>query len=105
MKTKLLKKVRKRYVITYYSKQLDIFDTTYFGVFMTIKDKNESFSYTGVEICTPDKFQNIFGNQVTTKEEARLFLLKKLASWIRKDYRHVRTRVPRQTIETIWYKK
>jgi len=104
MKTKLLKKVRKRYVIQYKSKQATYYDKTFYGQSMVIWDRQEDYSLRGVEICFPDKYQKFFDAHRPTKELARLLLLDTLMNWIREDYKHTRKRVPKQIIERIWYK-
>lgn len=102
MKIKLLKKIRKRFSITYYSKEISLWDSTYYGQCMVLQDSHSEYRNKYVEICTPDKYQNFFSDQALTKEDAKNLLLAKLIKWIKQDYRH--TRKTKQTIEKIWYK-
>ncbi len=105
MKTKLLKKVRKRYQITYYPKQITLWDKTFKGESMLIEDKHERYSLRGVEICPPDKYQKFLDFHQPTKEDAKNFLLGVLMKWIKEDYKHTKKRKIEQKVEIIWYSK
>lgn len=105
MKVKLLKKIRKRYVILYYPKEITIFDETFKGECMILDDLDSEYNITGVEICEPSTQQEFWRYGARTKEEARVFLMAKLVKWIANDYKKYRTRKVKQTIETIWYAK
>ena len=106
MKTKLLKKVRKRYKIIYYEKQVTLYDHTFNGECMILIDDDcEWKQIIGVEICNSENYQKWFEYRQTTKEDAKDLLLKKLSEWIKHDYRKTRKRKVKQTIKTIWYDK
>lgn len=103
MKIKLLKKVRKRYVIQYYPKEINFLNETFRGQCMVFFDNNDNYRLSGVEICTPDKYQNYFHKHKPTKEEAKAYLIEYLMEYIRKDYRYAKKRKSKQIIENVWY--
>ena len=106
MKVKLLKKIRKRYKIVYYQKQINVYRETFKGQCMILRDTNNDYrSVIGVEICLPTNSQKFWDYVQPTKEEAKAFLMAKLVKWIANDYKKYRTRKVKQTIETIWYAK
>ena len=105
MKTKLLKKVRKRYKIVYYEKQVTLWDKTYKGECMVLFDKGGERYSVGVEICNPENHKKFFTSREPTKDDAKNFLLGGLINWIKEDYKQHRTRKAKQIIETIWYAK
>lgn len=100
MKTKLLKKVRKRYVVTYYPREIKLFDSIYRGQCMVLWDRKEDHRLTGVEIGI--KYDNFFELRAATKEEARRILMDKIISWVKRDYPYAYKR-KKQNVELIWY--
>lgn len=103
MKTKLLKKVRKRYTITYYPKQISLYGEVFKGECMVLRDTVND--YRCVEICNPENFQKWFSHRSPTKEDAKEYLLNQLLYWIKKDYKEYRIRKPNQNVEIIWYNR
>ena len=106
MKIKLFKKVRRRYVITYYPKQITLYGEIFKGQCMVLIDTVNNYKPVhGVEICNFVNYQTWFGHRCSTKEEAKEFLLNTLLNLIKKDYKEYRTRKPNQNVETIWYNR
>jgi hypothetical protein len=90
MKTKLLKKVRKRYSITHYPNGVFLWDEFYKGPITVIRDRDSSCRYD--ISCLP-------------KQVAYDKLYKKLLKWIQQDYGTFKSRRIRITSEQLWYKK
>ncbi len=106
MKTKLLKRIRKRYSITYYPKQLDISGSPFKGEFMVLTDNKEWYRLSKiVQITNTISIFTLFDLKESTKSDAKLLLLDYLNKWIVEDYKHTRKRKSNQKIETIWYNK
>ena len=89
MKTKLLKKVRSRYSITYYPKGVIIGNTFLEGPITALGDSKDSWriKYTFLP-----------------KQEAYVELYSVLVKWIRKDYSPYMKSKPGIS-EQLWYKK
>jgi hypothetical protein len=105
MKTKLLKKIRKRYTITYHPEQVWVYGHRYVGDCLILRDTTDSMrSICGIEITKNKPFQKWFSLQAATKEEARKLMLEVLCKWIERDYHETRTRVTRESSELLWYK-
>lgn len=105
MRVKLLKKVRKRYVIRYFPKQFRIGEDIFAGQCMVLTDNENQYAIYGVEICEFENYQRFCNQSATTKEQAKGILLDKLAEWIAKDYKRTRTRKTKQVVEIVWYNR
>lgn len=110
MKTKLLKKIRKRYTIVYYPKEYIRWDKKYKGECMVLYDKQETYRTLVVDIIKIDdpkvyNYNMLSNHFVRNKEDAKNYLIFKLTDWIISDYKHTRTRNNRQGEELIWYNK
>lgn len=101
MKTKLLKKIRQRYVITYYPREIKLYSSIFRGQCMTMWDKKEEYRFVGIEIGETRTFVH-FQQSALTKEEAKKILLKRMIDWIRTDYSHTYKK-KKQNVELIWY--
>lgn len=101
MKTKLLKKVRKRYKITYYPKGTFIFYEYVNKKLMLLSDNKEEHHGVWVEI-NPDRVNCNDQSVKRTKEHAKIYLLQCLSSWIRNDYKHTSNKKKIQ-IKKVWY--
>ena len=87
MRTKLLKKIRKRYRITYYPKEIYLFNEKWKGPIWLLEDAHNSWR------------SHLIGNENQDPENA---LLDKLQDWIKKDYFYARKRKTQQKVEIIW---
>ena len=89
MKVKLLKKVRKRYVITYYPKGVALYDNWHEGPLMVLKDTNNSWRTIAWEH--------------DTKEELFNHAFERLKIWITRDYKKDYKRNKKVISEKLWY--
>ena len=90
MKTKLLKKVRKRYSINHYPKGVYLCGRFLKGPVTILQDNHNQF-----------KFWNIVGGD---KQKALDELMDELKKWILTDYKHTRKIKKEKTIvEKLWY--
>ena len=89
MKAKLLKKIRKRYTITYYANGVFLYDDFFEGPITVLEDKQSS--YRAVASCKQ-------------KQEAYEDTYAKLLEWIQKDYGTFKNRRKNIISEQLWYK-
>lgn len=103
MKTKLLRKVRKRYSIVF-EKNSTYFKDVINGTwdFVQLIDKDFAYRQTTVFVSKKPKSN---GKVFETKEEAFQYLHDVLTKWILKDYAHlgVRRNKTRNIREKLWY--
>jgi hypothetical protein len=88
MKTKLLKKVRKRYSITHYPKGLWRYGEFIKGPVTRLQDKKHSWRGLSMEGDKQEAFNVLYGY---------------LKHWIVKDYIHSRKRKVKTIEEKLWY--
>lgn len=95
MKTKLLRKVRKRYSIVYYPNGFKTHMDTIYSECVVLNDSKCSFNAR----------MTVFQMTRFTKEEAFSILRIKLIKWIRNDYDHlgIRKNKLRKIKEKLWY--
>jgi hypothetical protein len=104
MKTKLLRRVRRRYSIEYREKS-DFYESVLYGLWdiMFLWDNTEEYRRIPVFIGKKPPSSDLF---FETKEEAFEYLRNRLCEWIARDYKHagVRRNKTINKIEKLWWK-
>lgn len=90
MKVKLLKKIRRRYSITYYPNGRFICGDFYNGPITTLEDSDDSWRLTSSSL---------------EKDMAYGYLYGVMQTWIQRDYGIFKSRKHKITSEQLWYKK
>lgn len=103
MKTRLLRKIRKRYSIEY-RENSDFYESVVSGLWniMFLWDNDDSYRRIPVFIGKKPNSSDLF---FETKEEGFEYLRKRLCQWIAKDYKSAGTRRNKNInkIEKLWY--
>ena len=106
MKTRLLKKIRKRYKIKYYPNHLYWWGNVYYGEFVILHDNNNGYRKCVIEIKSDitDITDSRGFNSEKSKNDAKKIFMDTLSKWIKNDYAHIKKN-KKQKIENIWYNK
>lgn len=94
MKVKLLKKIRKRYIIKYWPNGVFLSGDFYEGPILRLEDTNSMFRECNIRLSS-----NV------SKEQAYDLLYEKLLTWIQQEYGTFRSRRVNIVSETLWHGK
>ena len=92
MKTKLLKKVRKRFVINHYPKGMPFFGEIWEGEFLRLTDNSNGYFHNSCKITS-----------LVTFQEGLNFLKDVIVKVLRKEYG--RTKRKKIIVNKVWYNK